>query len=130
MVFSLTIEGQSEDESDGEDFIRVKQIWRCPEAEGRLDYIDECRERYMRTENGARLPGATFRRRYAANPHRRPMYDARQPPRKLPINLYNEAWYTALGEGTPAQIAIEASERIELPKLRHCVLVAPRPIQR
>lgn len=130
MVFSLTLEGQSEDESDGDDFVRVKQIWRCPEVEGRLDYIDECRERYMRTPNGARLPGATFRKRCLANPRRRLMYDARQPPRCLPINLYNEAWYIALGEGTPAQVAIEASEPVNLPKLRHCALVASRPIQK
>lgn len=130
MVFSLTLDGQSEDESDGEDFIRVKQIWRCPDVEARLDYIDESRERFLRTQNGARLPGATFRKRCSANPRKQRMYDARQPPPRLPINLYGEAWYTALGEESPAQAALEPSGPIKLPKLRHCVLVAPRPVQK
>lgn len=107
LVRRLGLNGQSEDESDEESdiFTPVELYWRNPIVQRLLDFIDECREQHARTPSGKLLPGNQFRTRERSI---NPPISQGNPPSGLPINLYMDTWYTALGEGSEAQRALKA----------------------
>ena len=108
LVLRLGLNGQSEDESDEESdvYTPVELYWRNPLVQRLLDFIDRCREQYARTPSGKRLPGNQFRTRERSV---NPSVSQDSPPSGLPINLYMDTWYTALGEGSAAQRSLMAN---------------------
>lgn len=108
LILRLGLNGQSEDESGDESdiYTPVELYWRNPIVQRLLDFIDNCREQYARTPNGKRLPGNQFRTRERSV---NPTISRNNPPSGLPINLYMDTWYAALGEGSPAQQSLKAN---------------------
>ena len=101
------LNGQSEDDSGDESdvYTPVELYWRNPMVQRLLNFIDRCREQYARTPSGKRLPGNQFRSRERSI--NSPISQNR-PLSGLPVNLYMETWYVALGEGSPTQQSLEA----------------------
>lgn len=110
MIQHLGVDGQSSDESDGEDLLVSHQEWRSDQITQLLELCDESRP--STTELGTRRPGAKPRERIRED---NPQPSRRVPKPGLPINFYNPLWYASLGEGTTAQLDIDAQLAMRLP---------------
>lgn len=110
MVQKLGVDGNSSDETDGEDrsyAVRFKE-WRSKEVNELLNFIDD--NRTHTNANGHNKPGTLPRKRI-----RRiyPPSSKDRPIACLPLNFYNKTWYDSLS--SLQQVQLDAQPEMELP---------------